>query len=664
MAKIYISSTFEDLKDFRARAYTQLRKSRHDVLSMEDYNPSGRAPLEKCLEDVRNADIYVGLLGWCYGSLSDEDDSSSLSFTEHEYREALNSGKELIVFLSDPNAPWAPKHMDSHTGAGESGARISALRNSISKAHIRGFFKTPDDLAAGLSPAIEEACQKLTPSSARQLDQIPTLSRDQLELLAARFDAKGAHSLSDAQLRDFLTQKAEEYRDYRNRIEGLDARVAAIGNLKGAARDAAERLDFDEVEELLARVDEVETEIAAETKETRAANALLRGRVQDAYDILSSAADSFGGIDRLEPARRRLTYEDRLYAHGLRYGGAGLTLAADMNRRALDDLSEESTPDLWARAQNNLAIALRNQGSRTGGEQGTALLAGAVSAYRAALRVWTEADHPVQWAMTQNNLGNALMEQGSRTGGEQGAALMAKAVSACRAALRVWTEADHPVDWAMAQNNLGTALQEQGSRTGGAQGATLLAEAVSAYRAALRVWTEADHPVDWAMAQNNLGTALQEQGSRTGGAQGATLLAEAVSACRAALRVWTEADHPVQWAGTQNNLAAALQEQGSRTGGEQGATLLAKAVSACRAALRVRTETDHPVDWAMTHVNMALAELAIADHDGTADPVAHLQAAFDHVEAALTIFDPQHLPYNHAKATRLRDRLRARLGRD
>ena len=564
MAKIYISSTFEDLKDFRARAYTQLRKSRHDVLSMEDYNPSGRAPLEKCLEDVRNADIYVGLLGWCYGSLSDEDDSSSLSFTEHEYREALNSGKELIVFLSDPNAPWAPKHMDSHTGAGESGARISALRNSISKAHIRGFFKTPDDLAAGLSPAIEEACQKLTPSSARQLDQIPTLSRDQLELLAARFDAKGAHSLSDAQLRDFLTQKAEEYRDYRNRIEGLDARVAAIGNLKGAARDAAERLDFDEVEEVLARVDEVETEIAAETKETRAANALLRGRVQDAYVILSAAADSFGGIDRLEPARRRLTYADRLYAHGLRYGGAGLTLAADMNRRALDDLSEESTPDLWARAQNNLAIALRNQGSRTGGEQGTALLAGAVSAYRAALRVWTEADHPV----------------------------------------------------------------------------------------------------DWAMAQNNLGTALQEQGSRTGGAQGATLLAEAVSACRAALRVWTEADHPVQWAGTQNNLAAALQEQGSRTGGEQGATLLAKAVSACRAALRVRTETDHPVDWAMTHVNMALAELAIADHDGTADPVAHLQAAFDHVEAALTIFDPQHLPYNHAKATRLRDRLRARLGRD
>ena len=66
----------------------------------------------------------------------------------------------------------------------------------------------------------------------------------------------------------------------------------------------------------------------------------------------------------------------------------------------------------------------------------------------------------------------------------------------------------------------------------------------------------------------------------------------------------------------------------------------------------------------MTRENMALAEQAIADHDGTADPVAHLQAALDHVEAALTVYDPVHMPYNYEKATRLRDRLRARLGRD
>ncbi|MCP3970440.1 MAG: hypothetical protein GY717_09020, partial [Rhodobacteraceae bacterium] len=55
------------------------------------------------------------------------------------------------------------------------------------------------------------------------------------------------------------------------------------------------------------------------------------------------------------------------------------------------------------------------------------------------------------------------------------------------------------------------------------------------------------------------------------------------------------------------------------------------------------------------------AELALADHDTTADPAPHLRAALGHVEAALTVFDPEHMPYNHDKAATLRDRLRDRL---
>ncbi len=164
----------------------------------------------------------------------------------------------------------------------------------------------------------EMAPIRLARPSATQLDQIPTLSRDELELLVNRFEVEKAHDLSDAGLRNFLTQKAEEYRSYRAQIDALDDRVAAIANLKGAAQDAAARLDFDEVESLLSRVDEVETEIAAETKETRAANALLRNRPHDAYTILTAAADSFASIHPFEPANRRHTYMQQLYYHGLR----------------------------------------------------------------------------------------------------------------------------------------------------------------------------------------------------------------------------------------------------------------------------------------------------------------------------------------------------------
>jgi transcriptional regulator with XRE-family HTH domain len=202
------------------------------------------------------------------------------------------------------------------------------------------------------------------------LDEVQKLKRDQLETLAIRFEMPSPHLQTDTSLRSFLELKAEEYRSYRVQIDALDERIAGLGNLKAAAQGAADRLDFDEVEALLSRVHEVEADIAAKTAEARAANALLRGQVDQAYRLLSAAADSFAGVDPLEPARRRNGYQDRLYAHGLRYGGPGMALSARMTRDALADLPQATDPALWAGLQNNLAIAIRNQGSRTGGGGG------------------------------------------------------------------------------------------------------------------------------------------------------------------------------------------------------------------------------------------------------------------------------------------------------
>jgi hypothetical protein len=196
--------------------------------------------------------------------------------------------------------------------------------------------------AADLTPAFMRAVLENFAGLAEKLDSISRQGRDVLEVLAVRFDIARIYELSDAQLREQLELRAADYRRFQTQIEAIDERTRSLGNLKAAARDAAERLDFAEVEGLLARVDEVETEIAAETKVLRADNALLRGRPAEAFAILSAAADSFASIDPLEPVQRRLRYEDRLYAHGLRYGGEGLALSARMIRAALNDPSVES----------------------------------------------------------------------------------------------------------------------------------------------------------------------------------------------------------------------------------------------------------------------------------------------------------------------------------
>ena len=66
--------------------------------------------------------------------------------------------------------------------------------------------------------------------------------------------------------------------------------------------------------------------------------------------------------------------------------------------------------------------------------------------------------------------------------------------------------------------------------------------------------------------------------------------------------------------------------------------------------------------WREAQENLALAELSRANHGATADPRPHLEAALGHVTAALEVYDPEHMPFHHEQATRLRDDLLARLG--
>ena len=72
--------------------------------------------------------------------------------------------------------------------------------------------------------------------TAAQLEKIPTLSRNELELLASRFEIEKPHDQGDAQLRELLTLKAEEYRQYKAQIDGLDERVAAIAEVTGEGK--------------------------------------------------------------------------------------------------------------------------------------------------------------------------------------------------------------------------------------------------------------------------------------------------------------------------------------------------------------------------------------------------------------------------------------------
>ena len=498
------------------------------------------------------------------------------------------------------------------------------------------------------------------------------LTLEQLHALAAQFKVVVNEGDTPQAIFQNLTLRAQEIEALEQRLADMQSQFPQLGNAIAQARAKLEQGDTQAVRKMVsdARVVLRDAKLLealeqdAQLVEIDARALLIEGNLQEAFTILSAAADSFASLDPLLPSQKRNAYFPILYDHGLRYGGTALGHAISLLQSALGPLSAENADTLWAGIQNNLANALDEQANRTEGAAGTALLADAISAYRAALSVYTEIEHPMQWSSTHKNLAVSLRHQANRTEDEVGVDLLAKAVDAYYTSLSLRTKTEHPEMWASTQNNLANALADQANRTEGAAVANLLAEAVSAYRAALSVRTKTEHPVDWAMTQNNLANALANQANRNKCAAGDSLLAKAVDAYNAALSVRTKAEHPVDWATTTNNLAAALANQANRTEGAAGADLLAEAVSAFRAALSVYTKAEHPVQWAITKENLALLEVDRAQHDSCENPHPHLEAALAYVEEALTVYDPVHMAPDYATASDLRARLLKALNTD
>lgn len=149
-ARIYVSSTYEDLREYRSAVSKAIKRLEHVDVAMEYYVPESRRPLAKCLDDVRRCDLYLGIFARRYGYMPPGE---SASITELEFREALRRHIDTVCFLLDTECDWPAAFIDS----GEAGARIEALRAEIARDYLAGFFATPDEIGAVATAAIVRA---------------------------------------------------------------------------------------------------------------------------------------------------------------------------------------------------------------------------------------------------------------------------------------------------------------------------------------------------------------------------------------------------------------------------------------------------------------------------------------------------------------------------
>lgn len=147
MARIYVSSTFNDLQNHREAVRLTLRQLGHQDIAMEYYGATDERPLDKCLQDVASCDVYVGIFAWRYGFIPD---NQAKSITELEYQQATATGKPRLIFLSDDKAGWPPVNLIEFPAH----AKMKALRDELATTHVVSFFSSIDSLKAVVAQAV------------------------------------------------------------------------------------------------------------------------------------------------------------------------------------------------------------------------------------------------------------------------------------------------------------------------------------------------------------------------------------------------------------------------------------------------------------------------------------------------------------------------------
>jgi hypothetical protein len=154
MTSVYLSSTYADLEKHRRAVYETLRTIGVDVRdTLEHAVARHERSLEACRQDVQRCDVYVGLFAFRYGFVPEQDNADQQSITELEYRHALENGKPCLIFLADPKG-WPLGQTDSYSGDNDSGARIKALRDALTRGHTPRPFDSPTDLANKVQAAL------------------------------------------------------------------------------------------------------------------------------------------------------------------------------------------------------------------------------------------------------------------------------------------------------------------------------------------------------------------------------------------------------------------------------------------------------------------------------------------------------------------------------
>jgi hypothetical protein len=187
MAKVFLSSNFTELRNYRTAAADAIERAGRSplmpelqIIRMETFSAAERAIETFCRDRVRECDLFVLLLGTFCGT---KRQNSDITYTELEFQAAMELPvKPRLVFEVERDIACyfeAEKKYRPATGLDWQMQRMEEFKKKAFQGISPGHADNPDQLATRLLQALQEHFGR------RAAAQAPPLARNEMLLWAA-----------------------------------------------------------------------------------------------------------------------------------------------------------------------------------------------------------------------------------------------------------------------------------------------------------------------------------------------------------------------------------------------------------------------------------------------------------------------------------------------
>ncbi|MBQ8566580.1 MAG: DUF4062 domain-containing protein [Clostridia bacterium] len=139
--QIFVSSTYEDLKDERSAVAQSLLDIGCIPVGMERFPASNMSQMEYIKKMLDDCDYYILILAGRYGSV----DSDGIGFTEKEYDYAISKGIPVMSFIVK-DTEKLPSGKCENTDVGRS--LLQEFRSKVCKGKLVKFYQDIGSLQA------------------------------------------------------------------------------------------------------------------------------------------------------------------------------------------------------------------------------------------------------------------------------------------------------------------------------------------------------------------------------------------------------------------------------------------------------------------------------------------------------------------------------------